>query len=82
MSKKIVIFQKKLGEIFIKEGLISEKKLEIATSLVRISIPTTKKACEIEAETIRIMTPLKDKIYTITSDNGLAPKGHFLRAVF
>jgi len=50
--------------------------VERATSLVRISIPTSKKACEIEAETIRIMTPLKDKIYTITSDNGLEFANH------
>ena len=50
--------------------------VERATSLVRISIPTTKKAIDIENETIRIMTPLKDKIYTITSDNGLEFANH------
>lgn len=50
--------------------------VERATSLVRISIPTTKKANEIENETIRILKPLKDKIYTITSDNGLEFSNH------
>jgi len=50
--------------------------VERATSLVRISIPTTKKAADIENETIRIMSPLKDKIHTITSDNGLEFSNH------
>jgi len=50
--------------------------VERATSLVRISMPTTKKASDIESETIRIMMSLKDKIYTITSDNGLEFANH------
>ncbi len=50
--------------------------VERTTSLVRISIPTTKKATDIEQETIRIMSPLKEKIYTITSDNGLEFSNH------
>lgn len=50
--------------------------VERSTSLVRISIPTTKKASDIEAETIRIMMPLKDHIFTITSDNGLEFANH------
>lgn len=50
--------------------------VERLTSLVRISIPTTKKAIDIEKETIRILTPLKDKVYTITSDNGLEFANH------
>ncbi len=50
--------------------------VERATSLLRISIPTSKKAADIEAETIRIMSPLKDKIHTITSDNGLEFSNH------
>ena len=50
--------------------------VERATALVRISIPTTKKAIEIENETIRILKPLKDKVYTITSDNGLEFSNH------
>ena len=52
-----------------KKGAITTV-VERATSLVRISIPTTKKAIDIENETIRILKPLKDKIFTITSDNG------------
>ncbi len=58
-----------------KKGVITTI-VERATSLVKISIPTTKKACDIEAETIRIMAPLKDKIHTITSDNGLEFANH------
>lgn len=58
-----------------KKGAITTI-VERSTSLVRISIPTTKKAIDIEAETIRIMTPLKDKIHTITSDNGLEFANH------
>ena len=50
--------------------------VERVTSLVRISIPTTKKAIDIENETIRILEPLKDKILTITSDNGLEFANH------
>ena len=50
--------------------------VERVTSLTRISIPTTKKAIDIENETIRIMLPLKDKIHTITSDNGLEFSNH------
>lgn len=50
--------------------------VERKTSLVRISIPTSKKAIDIESETIRIMSPLKDKIHTITSDNGLEFANH------
>ena len=50
--------------------------VERKTSLLRISIPTSKKAIDIENETIRIMSPLKDKIHTITSDNGLEFSNH------
>jgi len=50
--------------------------VERVTSLTRISIPTTKKAIDIENETIRIMSSLKDKIHTITSDNGLEFSNH------
>ena len=58
-----------------KKGAITTV-VERVTSLVRISIPTTKKAIEIENETIRILKPLKDKIFTITSDNGLEFANH------
>ena len=50
--------------------------VERKTSLLRISIPTSKKAADIEAETVRIMSPLKDSIHTITSDNGLEFSNH------
>jgi IS30 family transposase len=58
-----------------KKGAITTV-VERVTSLVRISIPTTKKAIEVENETIRILKPLKDKIFTITSDNGLEFANH------
>jgi IS30 family transposase len=58
-----------------KKGAITTV-VERVTSLVRISIPTTKKAIDIENETIRILKPLRDKIYTITSDNGLEFANH------
>ena len=58
-----------------KKGAITTL-VERKTSLVRISIPTTKKASDIEAQTIRIMMPLKDHIFTITSDNGLEFANH------
>jgi len=58
-----------------KKGAITTV-VERVTSLVRISIPTTKKAIDIENETIRILQPLKDNIFTITSDNGLEFANH------
>ena len=42
----------------------------------KISIPTSKKACDIERETLKLMTPFKDKIHTITSDNGFEFSNH------
>ena len=48
----------------------------MVTSLVRISISITKKAIDIENDTIRILEPLKDKIYTITCYNGLEFANH------
>jgi len=46
------------------------------TYLSKISIPTTKEAFAVEAELIRILSPIKDKIMTITSDNGLEFTNH------
>jgi len=43
---------------------------------VKISIPTSKKAIDIEIETLRLLTPFKDKIHTITSDNGFEFSNH------
>jgi IS30 family transposase len=46
------------------------------SKLVRISIPTSKKANDVAHETIKILEDLKDKIHTITSDNGLEFANH------
>lgn len=46
------------------------------SKLVRISIPTSKKANEVARETIRILEGFKDIIHTITSDNGLEFANH------
>ena len=46
------------------------------TYLSKISIPTTKEAFAVEAELTRILSPIKDKIKTITSDNGLEFSNH------
>lgn len=52
--------------------------VERKTSLVRISIPTTKKAIEVENEITRILSPLnkENKVKTITSDNGFEFSNH------
>jgi len=47
-----------------------------ASMFVKISIPTSKKASDIKEETLRLMTPFKDKIHTITSDNGFEFSNH------
>ncbi len=47
-----------------------------ASMFVKISIPTSKKAIDIETETLRLLTPFKDKIHTITSDNGFEFSNH------
>ena len=44
--------------------------------LSKISIPTTKEASQVETEITRILSPLKDKIHTITTDNGLEFSNH------
>jgi len=44
--------------------------------LTKISIPTSKEASAVEAELIRILSPIKDRIITITSDNGLEFSNH------
>ena len=46
------------------------------TYLSRISIPTTKEASAVEAELSRILSPIKDQILTITSDNGFEFSNH------
>jgi len=47
-----------------------------ASMFVKISIPTSKRAIDIETETLRLLTPFKDKIHTITSDNGFEFSNH------
>ncbi len=46
------------------------------TYLTKISLPTRKFPQEVEAEITRILAPIKDKILTITSDNGLEFMNH------
>ncbi len=46
------------------------------TYLTKISLPTRKFPQEVEAEITRILAPIKDKILTITSDNGLEFTNH------
>jgi len=50
--------------------------VERKSMFVKISIPTSKKASDIERETLKLMTPLKDRIHTITSDNGFEFSNH------
>ena len=47
-----------------------------ASMFVKISIPTSKKASDVEKETLKLLTPFKDKILTITSDNGFEFSNH------
>ena len=43
---------------------------------MKISIPTTKRAEDVEKETKRLLLPHKDRIHTITSDNDLEFANH------
>lgn len=47
-----------------------------ASGFVKISTPTTKRAEDVEKETKRLLLSHKDKIHTITSDNGLEFANH------
>jgi len=58
-----------------KNGAITTA-VDRVTYLSKISIPTTKEAFAVEAELLRILSPIKDKIMTITSDNGLEFTNH------
>ena len=58
-----------------KNGAITTA-VDRVTYLSKISIPTTKEAAAVEAELTRILSPIKDKIMTITSDNGLEFTNH------
>jgi len=79
---KIVEDKTRLGDLEIDTIIGTNRKGAITTAVDRvsllsiISIPTTKKADEVESEIIRILSPFKDKIQTITSDNGLEFSNH------
>jgi len=72
----------RIGDIEIDTIVGANQKGAITTAvdrgskLVRISIPTSKKANEVASETIKILKGFKDKIHTITSDNGLEFANH------
>ena len=79
---KIVEAKTRIGDFEIDTIIGTNKKGAISTAVDRaslftkISIPTTKKADEVEAEIKRILLPLKNQIHTITSDNGLEFSNH------
>ena len=79
---RIVDEKTRLGDFEIDTIIGTNRKGAITTAVDRvsllsiISIPTTKKANEVEAEIKRIFLPFKDKIQTITSDNGLEFSNH------
>ena len=58
-----------------KQGAITTI-VDRASAFVKISIPTSKRAEDIENETIRLLSPHKELTHTITSDNGLEFANH------
>lgn len=58
-----------------KQGAITTI-VDRASAFVKISIPTSKRAEDIENETTRLMLPHKEITHTITSDNGLEFANH------
>lgn len=50
--------------------------VERSSMFVKISFPTTKKANDIEIQTKSLLKPFKDRVLTITSDNGLEFANH------
>jgi IS30 family transposase len=72
----------RIGDIEIDTIVGANQKGAITTAvdrgskLVRISIPTSKKADVVASETIRILEEFKERIHTITSDNGLEFANH------
>ena len=58
-----------------KQGAITTI-VDRASAFVKISIPTSKRAEDIENETARLLRPHKDITHTITSDNGLEFANH------
>jgi len=72
----------RIGDIEIDTIVGANQKGAITTAvdrgskLVRISMPTSKKADIVASETVRILEEFKEKIHTITSDNGLEFANH------
>jgi len=58
-----------------KQGAITTI-VDRASAFVKISIPTSKRAEDIESETTRLLIPHKEITHTITSDNGLEFANH------
>jgi len=58
-----------------KQGAITTI-VDRTSAFVKISIPTTKRAEDIENETTRLLLPHKEITHTITSDNGLEFANH------
>ena len=58
-----------------KQGAITTI-VDRASAFVKISIPTSKRAIDIESETTRLLIPYKEITHTITSDNGLEFANH------
>ena len=84
ISERPVIVDKKtrIGDFEIdtiigkgKQGAITTI-VDRASAFVKISIPTSKRAEDIENETKRLLLPHKETTYTITSDNGLEFANH------
>jgi len=78
----IVEDKKRLGD-FEMDTIIGKGKQGAITTIVdrasaylKISIPTTKRAKDIEAEALRLLSPFKEMTHTITSDNGLEFANH------
>ena len=84
ISERPVIVDKKtrMGDFEIdtiigkgKQGAITTI-VDRASAFVKISIPTSKRAEDIESETARLLLPHKERTHTITSDNGLEFANH------
>jgi len=58
-----------------KQGAITTI-VDRASAYLKISIPTTKRAQDIEDEALRLLSPFKEMTHTITSDNGLEFANH------
>jgi len=79
---KVVEEKKRIGDFEMDTIIGKDKKgaittiVDRASSFVKISVPTTKKAEDIEQESIRLLAPFKEVTHTITSDNGLEFANH------